>query len=64
MRGLEELSRLSKDERFAAMAVRDRIAVDATFDEATKIAGMIGRRMTWNVEAVLADDKVYLRRTR
>lgn len=63
-RGLEELSRLSKDERFASMAVGDQIALDADFDEATKIAGMLDRRFARGHEAVTADGKVFVRRRR
>lgn len=64
MRGLEELGRLSKDERFAAMQVGDQIAIEATFDEATKVVGMLDRRFNRGHEAVSADGRVYVRRRR
>lgn len=63
-RGLDDLSRLSKDERFASMAVGDQIAIDADFDEATKIAGMLDRRFARGHEAVAVGDKVFVRRRR
>jgi len=64
MRGLEELGRLSKDERFAKMAVGDQIAIEADFEEAGRIAGMLGRRFPWGFEAVQSDGRVYVRRRR
>jgi len=64
MAGLEELSRLSKDERYGLMAVKDLIAVEVNFDDATKIAAMLDRRFNRGHEAVLEDEKVYVRRVR
>lgn len=64
MRGLEELGRLSKDERFTTMVVGDQIAIEATFEEAGKIAGMLDRRFNRAHEAVNADGRVYVRRRR
>lgn len=62
--GLEELSRLSKDERFATMEAGERIAIEVSFDDATKIAGMLDRRFARHHEAVSEDGRVFVRRRR